>query len=642
MAISGQMPWPVTGLFISGTLLALCGVRLDHPRMGTALLLLAATLLFGRTATGSLDLVVGASSFAALLALQRMLAPLAPRTDSQVLLASLLMVAGGAALSADLAFVPCLLVFVGLATFALALRVLEESAAGADEPPPFRAALPRLWMGLGGACLGAVVFFVVFPRLSWNVAARQSGASAAATTGFTGEVRLGEAGSMKTNPRPVLRVRLTPNPGKAQLDAYWIGRALDTFDGTRWSAQTPPSLPRHRVQLHPALGHRVEQEVELLPAYGSTTLVALESPVTFSSARLHGAPPGAQLGLVRLGDEQVRLGVSPLSVTYTASSVPELAIPPATEALDRFRQLPPLDPRIASLTSRVLGNESDPARAAERLAAYLQSAYTYSLDAGNSDIPDPLADFLFVRKKGHCEHFATALAVLLRTRGFATRVVTGFYGGERQGDTYLLRAADAHAWVQVYVPGKGFVTFDATPESFRAGHPSPVLDWAARTYEAIERLWRIQVVDYSFVDQARFAQGVFGPGGARGFSSGIPRSLRTAALALLLLAAARTSWRWLLRQGPGEVERLGVRLERLLSEANPPLESGDDLEAYLARLDRSARSLGPGLQRVLRRYLEARFGRRPLEAGEAAVLMRHARAALKRGPSRRFARHSSL
>ena len=80
---------------------------------------------------------------------------------------------------------------------------------------------------------------------------------------------------------------------------------------------------------------------------------------------------------------------------------------------------------------------------------------------------DPLADFLFTRKQGHCEHFATALAVMLRTQGFAARVVAGFFGGQRIGDHYVVRAGDAHAWTQLFVPGRGWVTYDATPDASR-------------------------------------------------------------------------------------------------------------------------------------------------------------------------------
>jgi transglutaminase-like putative cysteine protease len=378
----------------------------------------------------------------------------------------------------------------------------------------------------------------------------------------------------------------------------------------------------------------VEQEFELLPAYGSSTLVALETPVAFLRARVRNGPVGSQVGLVQLTDEQVRLTGSPNSVTYTATSEPASAARVDAADLERFLQLPSgLDPRVGALASRVVGDEQDAARAAERLATYLQRNYSYSLESGASDSKDPLAAFLFEQRKGHCEHFATALAILLRSRGFAARVVTGFYGGERDGDGYLLRAADAHAWVQVHVPGNGFVTYDATPESFRAGHPPPFLDWAARTYDDIERLWRTQVVDYSFVDQARFAQGVFGTR-RNGASAGLPKGTGKAVLGLALLLLARAGWRRLARiPRRDETERLGLRLEKILQSAEPPLHAGEDLESYLSRLRHYPRLPGPGVPRVLRRYLEARFGKRPLEYGEAAVLVRHARTALKRKPS---------
>src|SRR5699024_10720588 len=121
---------------------------------------------------------------------------------------------------------------------------------------------------------------------------------------------------------------------------------------------------------------------------------------------------------------------------------------------------------VGQTAARVLNGEREPLAAARKLAAWLQQEHTYTLEL-SGDVEDPLADFLFERKAGHCEHFATALTLMLRTQGIRARLATGFFGGERVNDVYIVRAGDAHAWTHVLVPGRGFVTVDATPPAHR-------------------------------------------------------------------------------------------------------------------------------------------------------------------------------
>jgi len=79
-------------------------------------------------------------------------------------------------------------------------------------------------------------------------------------------------------------------------------------------------------------------------------------------------------------------------------------------------------------------------------------------------VADPLAYFLFTRKQGHCEYFASAMTVMLRTAGIPARLATGFQSGVYNPitDFWLVRASDAHAWVEAWIPGRGWTTFDPT------------------------------------------------------------------------------------------------------------------------------------------------------------------------------------
>ena len=96
---------------------------------------------------------------------------------------------------------------------------------------------------------------------------------------------------------------------------------------------------------------------------------------------------------------------------------------------------------------------------------YLSTHFRYTLELPRSLPQDPLANFLFERKKGHCEYFASSMAVMLRSLHIPSRIVTGFRGGEFNDLTgqYVVRASDAHSWVEAYFPGSGWISFDPTP-----------------------------------------------------------------------------------------------------------------------------------------------------------------------------------
>ena len=118
---------------------------------------------------------------------------------------------------------------------------------------------------------------------------------------------------------------------------------------------------------------------------------------------------------------------------------------------------------------------------------------------------DPLANFLFVRKQGHCEYFASSMAVMLRTLGIPSRMVNGFRTGEFNDLTsqYVVRASNAHSWVEAYFPNYGWVAFDPTP-----GASIPVrTGWSRMSLyvDAMASFWREWIVNYDVVHQQSLA-----------------------------------------------------------------------------------------------------------------------------------------
>jgi hypothetical protein len=631
MAVSGQLPVWSLALFTLALVLALRGRRIfaERARLTAVVLLGVAAVLTLSVLGGQVDLVVAACTFAGLIAGHRLLSTPDASTDGQVQLIGLLMVAGGAALSGDLTFAPCLIAFAVLASLSMGLGVVE-AAVPPGEPVPVRAVMRPMAVGLAFALAGALAFFVFFPRINWNMAGRRTSPGLGATTGLGDTVKLGAGtGAIKSNPRVVLHATLSPDPGLDALGAYWVARTFDTFDGQEWTSIGPTRRQRERVTLRPGGDNPIHQRIELLPAYGSRTLVALETPIRLGNALAHTTTGNRRTNVQEFGGGEVRFVEDATSYSYEAYSLPsekESAAAPERQAeRDQLLALPEqLDPRVGQLARQVLDGEREPLAAARKLAAHLQREYQYTLEL-SGEVADPLSDFLFTRKAGHCEHFATALTVLLRTQGIPARLASGFFGGERAADGYIVRAGDAHAWTQVLVPERGFVTVDATPPAHRASQSLAILEYLSGLYASIEARWRSSVVDYSLRDQLTLAQRFIRPPQQRGGRTQLP-PLRAWAAALLAGGAVYGLWRLLSRRvpraRPHDATRFVDAVERQLLGAGLRRAEGESFEDLAARLRREAHPLAEPLDPVARRYLEARFGGRAMQPGEAEALLR--------------------
>jgi transglutaminase-like putative cysteine protease len=183
---------------------------------------------------------------------------------------------------------------------------------------------------------------------------------------------------------------------------------------------------------------------------------------------------------------------------------PELALSERERA--RYLQLPPVDPRIPELALDLAGTGTEMERAAT-LENALRLRYLYSLELPSKEPADPLAEFLFTRKKGHCEYFASAMTVMLRTMGIPSRLVNGFQSGTFNpfSGLYVIRASDAHSWVEAFLPGAGWMVFDPTPPAPRAAAYS-LLTRIELTLDAADTFWQEWVVNYDINRQITLAQ----------------------------------------------------------------------------------------------------------------------------------------
>jgi hypothetical protein len=166
------------------------------------------------------------------------------------------------------------------------------------------------------------------------------------------------------------------------------------------------------------------------------------------------------------------------------------------EILLEYLQLQSVDRRVVSLAREITAsadNNYDRAAAVDR---YLRLNFGYTLQLPRSVPRDPIANFLFERKQGHCEYFASAMAIMLRALGIPSRVVNGFRTGEFNDITsqYLVRASNAHSWVEAYFPGYGWISFDPTPAAPAQMHTG----WSRSMLylDAMASFWREWIINY--------------------------------------------------------------------------------------------------------------------------------------------------
>jgi transglutaminase-like putative cysteine protease len=443
-----------------------------------------------------------------------------------------------AVLTVDTAFLFLFFVFLLFAIATYTGLELRRGAAGASLPPT--AVQPEkerqlaralgfsaLGVSLGAVVCGTVLFFV-FPRISAGYLGKTS-FNPTLLSGFTDQVELGQIGEIKKSEAVVMRVETGKPINYPAL--RWRGNALANFDGRRWSAgERGAETLLANAEGWIALGERPrpgELRGEILE------FTVLQEPmasnalfVPGNALALRGNFTGEAGGVSHRRTYIYRDTSGSLSnpfhnyvaIRYTGlSQLPPLdrvrlqaagmAYP--ADISDKYLQLPPeIDQRISALAQSATSRAATPYDKAAALENFLKTKYSYTLDLAGNPGKDPLAHFLFERRAGHCEYFASAMTVMLRTLAIPAREVNGFLPGEYNdlGGDYIVRASDAHSWVEAYFPGNGWIVFDPTPAApavttslFR--RISQFADWAELT-------WNDWVIGYDFAHQTALAQTV--------------------------------------------------------------------------------------------------------------------------------------
>ena len=364
---------------------------------------------------------------------------------------------------------------------------------------------------VGILALTAVLFFIL-PRTA-EAAFSHLVAHHIFLPGFSNQVTLGDIGEIKTNSRPVMHIKIWSAVPVGPLK--WRGAALTDFDGQRWTNRARPPEPltvenEHVILAPPGFrsqGRRISYHVDV-EAIENDTLFLAGTPLTLD---LHARTLyRSESGAVRVTHP------SPQGLHYDAWSLleerpevtPVLYPPPILPLAARstYLQLPALDRRIGELARSFAAGASSDLERARAIERHLRSDFGYTLQLPDRETADPLAYFLFTRRKGHCEYFASAMAVMLRSLEIPARMATGFQSGVYNpvSDLWLVRASDAHSWVEAWIPGRGWTTFDPTPPD--PNPPSFALLTRLTLYlDAAETFWQQWVVDYDLARQGALA-----------------------------------------------------------------------------------------------------------------------------------------
>ncbi len=440
-----------------------------------------------------------------------------------------LMVLAAAVVTVDSVFLATFAIFIVMAIVTLILLEMKRASAQATVEATITGDnMPHRHMAFSIVGIvpvlvvltllaGSVIFFIL-PRISVGYFSAFS-ANRDLTTGFSDRVELGGIGRIQQSSAVVMHIRIDGDDS-GRFDLKWRGIALNLFDGQTWSN----THGKFRIDRGP------DGKFALAPEDGQLGMANSGSP-RLLHYRVLAEPLGSNIFF--LAPTALSLSGNYRAISedkggaifdsdgdhavnqYEATSNIAEPIPvdlrdgresyPA-EILFEYLQLPVLDPRIPQLSRQITVRKANNYDRAVAIEHYLRTHYGYTLQLSRSRPRDPLAEFLFVRKQGHCEYFASSMAIMLRTLGIPSRVVNGFRSGQFNDLTsqYVIRESDAHSWVEAYFPEYGWITFDPTPPGARGAHS----DWdrSALYLDAMASFWRTWIVNYDISHQYRLGQ----------------------------------------------------------------------------------------------------------------------------------------
>jgi transglutaminase-like putative cysteine protease len=473
----------------------------------------------------------------------------------------------------------------------------------------------------------ALVLWLFFPRFDgplWRVPSDTHGAE----TGLSDTMSPGDITDLALSDDIAFRVHFDGPPPPAR-ERYWRGPVLHDFDGRTWRrsiavrSQAPDLVP-----MGPAYRYLLSLE-----PHQHRWLFALDWPDRWDLADAY------------LTSDEMLVRPAPLShaLEVNVSSHTQVqSVGPLSDAMRRRDTRLPADrnPRTLELALELHRAHPDALDYVDAvLGLFRRQPFFYTLE------PPPLGlnsvdEFLFDTRRGFCGHYASAFATLMRAAGIPSRVVTGYYGGtfNRFADYWIVSQSDAHAWVEVWIEGRGWVRVDPTsavaPGRVEPGLEGPLVAgshlagaWSRRLawisdarlqLDALRQLWRERILRFDQRSQDRLLQGL-----------GIPepdgQKIAMVMGAGLALVFIWLTWQIRREQRPDTkdpVVRAYGRLCRKLAAVGLPRRPSEGPESYAARVAIERPDLGGAVGALCRRYSRLRYGANRRAAAERWLVAR--------------------
>jgi protein-glutamine gamma-glutamyltransferase len=555
-------------------------------------------------------------------AIYQILDPEARAATRQRLLVTFLIFTTSIATATHLSILLFILLF-SIAAFAELMRLSsEESAVSVGRPEAAPGVLRSALLFAIPTILVAAMLFPMLPRRE-NPFVRGVVRGLQATTGISDSINFNEDRRISSDPSAIARVWLPQEAVPFFTPLRLRAAVYDEWEDGEWVTGLEKAVARvaiYESQLATARSEgfsfpaRVEQKAmprgRMLLPDGTWAIRAIDE-VNFREP----------YGLAAAASESGQLN---FEVSISRQTSPLLARPVAPP---RY----PVPFEIESMARQIVGAENDPIGQARRIEAHLRTTFTYLGDPSELGRPVPVDEFLLATRRGHCEYFAAGMVVLLAALDVPARIVGGYYGGELNPliGSFVLRARDAHAWVEVW-DGSKWVTHDPTPPALRPGISARGL---MRAYldavrDSATYFWDRYILTFGRNDQVELLMRAFigareswtSMRGRLAEAGAVAKRRGPAAILMVSIAASIALAVWMLRRRRTSWERL-LRLldERGIasSQSTAPRELLEDVRA--TRPD-----LVPLVEPIVEAYVRERFAAKPpgedlREAARAAL-----------------------
>jgi len=501
-------------------------------------------------------------------------------------------------------------------------------------------ARPRRALGLSLKLLAQaaplmLLLFVAMPRLGplWAVPQDTSSAS----TGISDSMTPGDFTRLSKSDKPALRIAFDgPVPPPEQR--YWRGLVYSDFDGRRWS-QGFGVDPREGGVVN--WSGRGQELPEVGPRYRYRVIQeATNNPWLFAMAR----PLSDTRDVGETADERlVKKGPVHSRFAYEVRSWPRETIAAAAELSDFERRRNLQLPEGGNPRTRAWAEEMraslDAEEISQRLLAFYNRSFTYTLKPPALGA-DSVDEFLFGSQQGFCEHFAGSYVFAMRAAGIPARVVGGYQGGEwvAQEEYLLVREYDAHAWAEIWVPGRGWQRVDPTasvsPERIRDGlqsaaaeefmqdallplHRISILNQLRLQWDMINYRWYQSVISFDSDKQQNLLQRMLGEVSPLRMALFFALPIAVALLGLLL-------WLWLSGRGRRlpPASRLYLKFCKRMARAGIERRPGEAPRDFARRVRAEKPPLAPMAERITAAFEKAAYGGDPAAEKQLRRLLR--------------------